>query len=131
MGKTYDVGDDQNLNFEIVSPDLKFITTPGRDFKIVRQELLFKTNSDFLSFKIVESIDEHPDEDRILSFEITSDNLDFINISTFLPTVLITSANLYYINNSIYLAFNINDFDGIIPELTIVLEFFNETGGVF
>lgn len=75
-------------------------------------------------------IKTYVEDDQNLSFQIVSDDLKFINITT-LPAALITSLDLKYINNSIILSFNLNDYDERIPILTTVLEFFNETGGVF
>ena len=54
----------------------------------------------------------------------------FINITLFL-SFKDTSINLRYINNSKTLSFKLNDFDESLPDFQIVLEFFNETGGVF
>lgn len=129
MGKTY-VNEQRNLSFKIILDDLKFIIPPLLDFNISSKELIFISDGPLLSFENEKPFDEVIDN-QILGLNISSKDLKFINISTILPTFLINSSEPDYINNSKTLSFKLDDFDSSIPAFQIVLEFFNETGGVF
>jgi len=76
------------------------------------------------------SKDYYNDQD-FLAFEIVSKELKFTSFSTPLLSFQITSKDLGYINKSKYLSFKLNDYDATVPVFQIVLDFMFETGGVF
>lgn len=128
MGKTY--VQEKTLSFTLIPDDLKFTEASSvLDFVENSKTLVFKNETKIDSFDTNRPISEIIEKAE-LGFNLTK-GLIFINISTELPSFLLASNNLNYINNSNTLSFKLDDFNKNVPEFQIVLEFFNETGGVF
>lgn len=70
-------------------------------------------------------------DQKILAFNISSKELGFINITTPLLSFQTIPENIIYINNTRTLSFELDDYDESIPDFQILLQFFDETGGVF
>ena len=65
-----------------------------------------------------------------ISFNLT-ENVIIPDASSFVPAINLTEQDTQEINSSEVLSFELRDYDQASLEFKIVLEFFNESGGVF
>ena len=110
-------------------------------------EIQVKTTSSILALDLAKLLEES-NTSNIITIEFTSIIPDFENIlfipsfdltenviipdaSSFVPAINLTEQDTQEINSSEVLSFELRDYDQASLEFKIVLEFFNETGGVF